>query len=67
MSDTIWSGPAFSVRRLAVYLCITAFVVSTDALFLHVLDVTTPAAFATEVVIHTLGFYGGFTLMAVLD
>jgi hypothetical protein len=52
---------------LVVCLCITSVVVTTDALFFHTLDVTTPIDFATEVVIHALGFYGGFTLMAVLD
>jgi hypothetical protein len=67
VSDTIWSGPILSGRRLVVCLCITVIVVTTDALFFHTLDVTTPIDFATEVVIHALGFYGGFTLMAVLD
>jgi hypothetical protein len=41
--------------------------VTTDVLFFHTFDVTTPLDFVTEVVIHALGFYGGFTLMAVLD
>lgn len=67
MSDPIWSGPVLSGRRLAVCLCITSVVVTTDVLFVHTFDVTTPPDFVTEVVIHALGFYGGFTLMALLD
>lgn len=67
VSDTIWSGPALSVRRLAVCLCITAIVVTTDVLFFHTFDITTLAEFVTDVAIHSLGFYGGFTLVAVLD
>jgi len=67
VSDTIWSGPVLSGRRLVVCLCITSVVVTTDVLLFHTFDITTPAEFVTDVVIHTLGFYGGFTLMAALD
>lgn len=67
MSDTIWSGPLLSGRRLVVCLCITSIVVTTDVVFFHTFDITTLLDFVTEVVIHALGFYGGFTLMAVLD
>jgi hypothetical protein len=52
---------------LAVCLCITAIVVTTDVLFFHTFDITTLAEFVTDVAIHSLGFYGGFTLVAVLD
>jgi hypothetical protein len=41
--------------------------VTTDVLLFHTFDITTPAEFVTDVVIHTLGFYGGFTLIAALD
>jgi hypothetical protein len=67
VSNTIWSGPILSGRRLVVCLCITSIVVTTDVLFFHTFDITTPLDFVTEVVIHALGFYGGFTLIAVLD
>jgi hypothetical protein len=67
VSDPIWSGPVLSGRRLAVCLCITSVVVTTDVLFVHTFKVTTPLDFVTEVVIHALGFYGGFTLMALFD
>ena len=67
MSDTIWSGPVLSGRRLAVCLCITSVVVTTDVSFFHTFDITAPLDFVTEVVIHTLGLHGGFTLMVVLD
>ncbi len=67
VSDTIWSGPVLSGRRVVVCLCITSVVVTTDVLFIHTFDITTPTEFVTEVVLHALGFYGGFTLMALLD
>jgi hypothetical protein len=52
---------------VVVCLCITSVVVTTDVLFIHTFDITTPTEFVTEVVLHALGFYGGFTLMALLD
>jgi len=67
VSDPIWSDPVLSGRRLVACLCITSVAVGSDVSFFHTFDVTTPLGFVIEVVIDTLGFDGGFTLMAVLD
>ncbi|RDZ46264.1 hypothetical protein C5B91_00885 [Haloferax sp. Atlit-10N] len=67
MFNFIWQSTLFSVRRLIFCLVITVFVVATDVLFIHLKDIQTAADFATEVVIYTLGFYGGFTIMALFN
>ncbi|WP_058827357.1 hypothetical protein [Haloferax sp. Q22] len=67
MRDALRSSPLFSVRRLLVCLVVTLAVVTTDALFFHVEPVRTAAEFGTEVTIHTLGFYGGYTIVALFN
>lgn len=67
MLDVLRSSPLFSLRRLLFCLLLTVVVVATDALFIHLKDIQTTADFATEVVIHTLGFYGGYTLIALFN
>jgi hypothetical protein len=67
MLDFIRQSPLFSVRRLFFCLVITVFVVATDVLFIHLKDIQTTADFVTEVAIYTLGFYGGYTIMALFN
>ncbi|ELZ97683.1 hypothetical protein [Haloferax sulfurifontis] len=67
MRDALRSSPLFSVRRLLVCLAATLVVVTTDALLFHIEPIRTAAEFATEVAIHTLGFYGGFTIVALFS
>ncbi|CQR49926.1 MULTISPECIES: hypothetical protein [Haloferax] len=67
MRDALRSSPLFSVRRLLVCLVVTLVVVTTDALFFHIEPTRTAAEFATEVAVHTLGFYGGYTLVALFN
>ncbi|WP_254273373.1 hypothetical protein [Haloarcula marina] len=67
MRSFLRSSYLFSVRRLLVCLVLTTVVVGTDALFIHFKDIQTVADFATEVGIHTLGFYGGYTLAAAFN
>ncbi|AKU07620.1 MULTISPECIES: hypothetical protein [Haloferax] len=67
MRDALRSSPLFSGRRLLVCFVVTLVVVTTDALFFHVQAVRTAAEFATEVTIHTLGFYGGYTIVALFN
>jgi glycopeptide antibiotics resistance protein len=63
----IRSSPLFSLQRLIFCLILTAFVVSTDILFFHILDIQTTADTIYEVTINTLGAYGGFTIMALFN
>ncbi|ELZ60812.1 MULTISPECIES: hypothetical protein [unclassified Haloferax] len=67
MCDALRSSPLFSVRRLFICLAATLVVLTTDALLLHIKPIRTTAEFATELAIHTLGFYGGFTIVALFD
>ncbi|ELZ74529.1 hypothetical protein C456_09178 [Haloferax volcanii DSM 14919] len=67
MRDALRSSPLFSVRRLFICLAATLVVLTTDALFFHIKPTQTTAGFATELAIHTLGFYGGFTIVALFN
>ncbi|RDZ61635.1 hypothetical protein C5B90_18575 [Haloferax sp. Atlit-12N] len=67
MRDALRSSPLFSGRRLLICLVVTLVVVTTDALFLHLEPIRTATDFATEVAIHTLGFYGGYTIVALFN
>jgi hypothetical protein len=61
-----WTGGLLSGSRLAVCLAVAAAGIALDAVLSGRPAVATAGALR-EVVIHALGFYGGFTLLAVLD
>jgi len=65
MLNFLRSSPLFSIRRLGFALLLTVFVLVTDVLFIRFMDIQTTADFVYETVIHTLGAYGGFTIMAL--
>jgi hypothetical protein len=67
MLEFVRSSPLFSNLRLVLCLGLTVFVLTTDVLFIGFKDIQTAADFATEVVIHTLGFYGGYTIVALFN
>ena len=67
MLDFVRSSPLFSIRRLAFCLVVVTLVVTTDVVFIHFKDVQTTTDFVTEVAIHTLGIYGGFTITALFN
>ncbi|KAB1190628.1 hypothetical protein Hfx1148_15980 [Haloferax sp. CBA1148] len=67
MFDFVQSSPLFSIRRLAFSLVIVVFAVATDVLFMHLKDIQTAADFVTEVMIYTLGTYGGLTIAALFN
>ncbi|MFC4360430.1 hypothetical protein ACFO0N_20995 [Halobium salinum] len=67
MFDFLRLSPLFSIRRFTLCLLVTVFVVTTDVLFIHLKDIKTVTEFVTEVGIHTLGFYIGFTVVALFD
>jgi hypothetical protein len=67
MLDLLQSSPLFSVRRLVVGLLLTGFVLLTDVLFINLMRITTSTEALTELTIHTLGWYGGLTIAALLN
>lgn len=69
MADTSapWTGALLSGSRLVVCLAVATAGIALDAVLFGRPAVATAGAFAREVVIHALGFYGGFALLAVLD
>lgn len=67
MFDFVRSSPLFSIRRLAFSLVIVVFVVAADVLFIHLKDIQTTVDFVTEVMIYTLGTYGGLTIAALFN
>lgn len=67
MLDLLQSSPLFSARRLVVGLLVTGFVLLTDVLFIHFMNITTSTEALTELTIHTLGCYGGLTIAALLN
>lgn len=67
MSNSIWSGPLFSTRRLFFLALLSTFVVGTDYLFIHLSGIETTSELVTEILILTLGLYGGTTIMALFS
>jgi hypothetical protein len=67
MLEFIRLTPLFSLRRLVFCLILTAFVITTDILFFHILDIQTTADTLYQVTINTLGAYGGFTIMTLFN
>jgi hypothetical protein len=67
MLEFIRLSPLFSLRRLVFCLILTAFVITTDILFFHILDIQTTADTLYQVTINTLGAYGGFTIMTLFN
>ena len=65
MRDLIRDSPLFSLRRLGAVFVSTVVICLVDMLVIQLLGIETLADLATEVTIHTLGLYLGFTIMAL--
>lgn len=62
-----WTGELLSGPRLVLCLAVTTVGIALDAALLGRPGVATAVSFARAVAVHTLGFYGGFTMLAALD
>jgi hypothetical protein len=67
MLEFIRLTPLFSLRRLVFCLILTAFVITTDILSFHILNIQTTADTLYQVTINTLGAYGGFTILTLFN
>ena len=61
------SSPLFSVWRLVAVLFLAFTASLFDMLFFHVMGVETVAELASQTIIHTIGGYLGFTLVALFN
>ena len=67
MRHLIRASPLCSLRRLLAVLVFTIGICLVDMLVIQLLGIKTLADLATEVTIHTLGLYLGFTIMALFS
>jgi len=67
MFDFLRSSLLFSIRRLILAFLFTVFILSIDVLFIGFMDIQTSTDFGYETGIHTLGVYGGYTIMALFN
>lgn len=65
MRDLLRASPLFSIRRFLAVLVFTVVICLVDMLVIQLLGIETLADLATEVTIHTLGLYLGFTIIAL--
>ena len=65
MHDQLRASPLCSLRRLCAVFVFTVVICLVDILVIQLLGIETLTDLATEVTIHTLGLYLGFTIVAL--
>ena len=62
LAERMKSSPLFSTWRLVVALFLAFTASLLDMFYLHIIGIETISEVLSQTVIHTIGFYGGFTL-----